>query len=120
CWHSPAMSLRAHWTSVIWYCQPRANRNHFLAATLRLTTFSLKCDNFTDAWRITPDDKLKPIQMHYDPERSGKSAIIVFSNLSRTGSWETSYWDFFRDGTFAVIGRHEDGKIRPTQFEFRS
>ena len=50
----------------------------------------------------------------------GKSAIIVFSNLSRTGSWETSYWDFFRDGTFALIGRHEDGKIRPTRFEFWS
>jgi hypothetical protein len=85
-----------------------------------MTTFSLKCDNITDAWRIIPDDKLKPVQMHYDPERSGKSAIIVFSNLSRTGSWETSYWDFFRDSTFAVIGRHEDGKIKPTRFEFRS
>jgi S1-C subfamily serine protease len=85
-----------------------------------ITTFSLRCDNITDAWRIVPDDKLKPIQMHYDPERSGKSAIIVFSDVRRTGSWETSYWDFFRDSTFAVIGRHEDGKIKPTRFEFRS
>jgi CRISPR/Cas system Type II protein with McrA/HNH and RuvC-like nuclease domain len=25
---------------------------------------------------------------------------------------------FFRDRTFAMIGRHDDGKLRPTRFEF--
>jgi len=43
-----------------------------------MTTFSLKCDNITDAWRITPDDKLKPIQMHYDPERSASPQLSFF------------------------------------------
>jgi S1-C subfamily serine protease len=80
-------------------------------------TFSLKCDNVVDAWELFPDDNSKPLQFHFDPDRSGKSSIIVLSNVT-TGKWETSYWDFFRDGTFAVIGRHEDGKIRPTRFEF--
>jgi S1-C subfamily serine protease len=83
-------------------------------------TFSLRCDNIADAWEVIPDDKSKAVHRHYDPDRSGKAAIVVFSDLPRTGKWETSHWDFFRDGTFAVIGRHEDGKIRPTRFEFRS
>jgi Trypsin len=83
-------------------------------------TFSLRCDNIVDAWEVIPDDKSKAVHRHYDPARSGKAAIVVFSDPPRTGKWETSYWDFFRDGTFAVIGRHEDGKIRPTRFEFRS
>jgi S1-C subfamily serine protease len=82
-----------------------------------LKTFSLKCDNVVDAWELFPDDKSKPLQFHFDPDRSGKSSIIVRSEVT-SGKWETSYWDFFRDRTFAVIGRHEDGKIRPTRFEF--
>jgi hypothetical protein len=80
-------------------------------------TFSLKCDNVVDAWELFPDDKSNPLQFHFDPDRSGKSSIIVRSNVT-TGKWETSYWDFFRDRTFAVIGRHDDGKLRPTRFEF--
>jgi hypothetical protein len=82
-----------------------------------LKTFSLKCDDYVDAWEIFPDDKTKPTQFHFDPDRTGKSSIVVLTN-PESGKWETSYWDFFRDRTFAVIGRHEDGQIRPTRFEF--
>jgi S1-C subfamily serine protease len=82
-----------------------------------LKTFSLRCDSVVDAWLYMPDDKSKPSQFHFDPDRTGKSSIVVHSNPN-TGKWETSYWDFFHDRTFAVIGRHEDGKITPTRFEF--
>jgi S1-C subfamily serine protease len=82
-----------------------------------LKTFSSKCDGIADAWEIFPDDKSKSVQLHVDPYRVGKSSIIVLSNAI-TEKWETSYWDFFRDQTFAVIGRHEDGNIKPTRFEF--
>jgi S1-C subfamily serine protease len=82
-----------------------------------LKTFSLKCDRVADAWEVFPDDKSKPTQFHFDPNRRGKSSIVVFSDPA-TGKWETSYWDFFQDQSFAVIGRHEDGKLRPTRFEF--
>jgi hypothetical protein len=82
-----------------------------------LKTFSLRCDGVADAWEVLPDDKSKPAQFHFDPDRAGKSSIVVLSSVS-TGKWETSYWDFFRDRTFAVIGHHDDGKLRPTRFEF--
>ena len=82
-----------------------------------LKMYSLRCDQIADAWEVFPDDKSKPIQFHFDPDRKGKSSIVVLSNPT-TGKWETSYWDFFRDQTYAVIGRHEDGKLRPTRFEF--
>jgi hypothetical protein len=82
-----------------------------------LRTFSLKCDNQIDAWEIFPDDKSKPVEFHLDPDRRGKSSIVVFSN-PQSHRWELSLWDFFRDQTFAVIGRHDDGKIQPTRFEF--
>ena len=83
----------------------------------RVKAYSLKCDDVVDAWQFFPDDKSKPMQAHFDPDRTGKSSIIVQSNIV-TGKWETSYWDFFRDRTFAVIGRHDDGKLKPTRFEF--
>jgi hypothetical protein len=82
-----------------------------------LRVFSLRCDNVADAWYVTPDDRTKPIRFIFDPERSGKSSIIVLSN-PKTGKWETSLWDLFRDNTYAVIGRHDDGQLRPTRFEF--
>jgi hypothetical protein len=82
-----------------------------------LKAYSLKCDQVADAWEVFPDDKSKPIQFHFDPNRRGKSSIVVFSDPA-TGKWETSYWDFFQDQSFAVIGHHEDGKLRPTRFEF--
>jgi S1-C subfamily serine protease len=82
-----------------------------------LKTFSSRCDGIVDAWEIFPDDKSKATQLHYDVERSGKSTIVVLSNAA-TGKWETSLWDFFRDETFAVVGHHDDGKIKPTRFEF--
>ena len=82
-----------------------------------LRTFSLRCDDIVDAWQIAPDDKSKPVQLHFDPDRIGKSSIVVFSNVA-TGKWESSYWDFFRDQTFAVIGHHDDGTLKPTRFEF--
>jgi hypothetical protein len=56
-------------------------------------------------------------KFHLDPDRSGKGSIVVFSN-PQTHKWELSLWDFFRDQTFAIIGRHDDGKIQPTRFEF--
>jgi hypothetical protein len=83
-----------------------------------LRTFSLKCDNQTDAWEIFPDDTSKPVEFHLDPDRSGKSSIVVFSN-PQTHKWELSFWDFFRDQTFAVVGHHDNGNIKPTRFEFR-
>jgi hypothetical protein len=82
-----------------------------------LKTFSLRCDNKVDAWQVTPDDKSKPVQFHFDPDRTGRSSIVIFSSSTRD-KWEMSYWDFFRDQTFAVIGRHSDGKMQPTRFEF--
>jgi Trypsin-like peptidase domain len=82
-----------------------------------LKTYSLRCDQVADAWEVIPDDKSRQIQFHFDPDRKGTSSIIVLSN-AMTGKWEISYWDFFEDRTFAVIGRHEDGKLRPTRFEF--
>jgi Trypsin len=83
----------------------------------KLRVFSLRCDNVADAWYVTPDDKAKPVRFIFDPERSGKISIIVLSN-PKTGKWETSLWDLFRDDTYAVIGRHDDGQLRPTRFEF--
>jgi S1-C subfamily serine protease len=82
-----------------------------------LKTFSSMCDGVADAWEIFPDDKSKPVQLHIDPNRSGKSSIVILSNAA-TGKWETSFWDFFRDRTFAVVGHHDDGTIKPTRFEF--
>jgi predicted double-glycine peptidase len=43
---------------------------------------------------VFPDDKSKPTQFHFDPNRRGKSSIVVFSDPA-TGKWEASYWDFF-------------------------
>ena len=83
----------------------------------KLQMFSLRCDDQVDAWRISPDDKSKAVQLHFDPDHSGKSSVVVLSNVA-TGKWQSSYWDFFRDQTFAVVGRHEDGKLKPTRFEF--
>jgi hypothetical protein len=60
---------------------------------------------------------LMTVEFHLDPDRSGKSSIVVFSDV-RTGRWETSIWDFFRDETFAVVGHHDDGRIQPTRFVF--
>jgi len=82
-----------------------------------LKILSLMCDNTADAWYVVPDDKTKPTRVIFDPERRGKSSIIVLSN-PKTGKWETSLWDLFRDETYAVIGRHDDGQLRPTRFEF--
>jgi S1-C subfamily serine protease len=82
-----------------------------------LKTFSSKCDGVADAWEIFPDDKSKPVQLHIDRDRLGKSSIVVLSNPT-TGKWKTSFWDFFRDQTFAVVGHHDDGTIKPTRFEF--
>lgn len=83
----------------------------------QVKVYSLRCDNIADAWKIEPDDKTKPIQLHFDPDRVDHSTIIVLSNAERT-KWDVSYWDFFNDKTFAVIGRHESGEITPTRFEF--
>jgi hypothetical protein len=66
---------------------------------------------------VFPDDKSKPIRFVFDPEHSGKASIIVLSN-PKTGKWEISLWDLFRDDTYAVIGHHDDGKLKPTRFEF--
>jgi Trypsin-like peptidase domain len=82
-----------------------------------LKAFSLKCDNQVDAWQFFPDDRSKPVEFHFDPDRTGKSPIVVLSNATRE-KWERSYWDLFRDGTFAVIGWHADGRLKPTRFEF--
>jgi hypothetical protein len=38
---------------------------------------------------LMPDDKSKPSQFHFDPDRTGKSSIVVHSNPN-TGKWETS------------------------------
>jgi S1-C subfamily serine protease len=82
-----------------------------------LKVFSLKCDGQADAWELFPDDKSKPVEFHLDPDRIGKSSIVVFSNPG-TGKWDFSLWDFFRDQSFAVIGRHDGGRIQPSRFEF--
>jgi hypothetical protein len=82
-----------------------------------LKTFSMRCDHRADAWELFPDDKTKPVEYHLDPDRSGRGSIVVFSN-SKTAKWDFSLWDIFRDQTFAVIGRHDDGKIQPTRFEY--
>jgi S1-C subfamily serine protease len=87
------------------------------AGDANLRTFSLRCDDQVDAWQISPDDKSKAVQLHFDPDRAGKSSIVVFSNIT-TGKWQSSYWDFFRDQTFAVVGHHDDGALKPTRFEF--
>ena len=83
----------------------------------RVKLFSSRCDGKADAWQIFPDDKTKPVQLYFDPDRTGKSSVVIVSNAA-TGKWETSLWDFFRDQTFAVTGHHDDGKIQPTRFEF--
>jgi S1-C subfamily serine protease len=82
-----------------------------------LKTFSSRCDGIADAWELFPDDKTKSVQLYFDPERSGKSTVVIVSN-AKNGKWETSLWDFFHDQTFAVVGHHDDGSIKPTRFEF--
>jgi hypothetical protein len=82
-----------------------------------LKTFSSKCDGVADAWEVFPDDKSKPVELYIDRNRSGKSSIVILTN-AKTGKWEKSFWDFFRDETFAVVGHHDDGSIKPSRFEF--
>jgi S1-C subfamily serine protease len=82
-----------------------------------LMIFSIRCDGKPDAWEIFPDDKSKPIEFHLDPDRTGMSSIVVFSNPS-TGKWDTSRWDLYRDRTFAVVGIHDNGSLQPTRFEY--
>jgi hypothetical protein len=82
-----------------------------------LKTFSSRCDGIADAWELFPDDKTKSVQLYFDPEHSGKSTVVIVAN-AKTGKWETSLWDFFHDQTFAVVGHHDDGSIKPTRFEF--
>ena len=82
-----------------------------------LRTYSMRCDLKADAWELMPDDKTKAVELHMDPERSGRDTIVVYSDV-KTGKWSFSLWDFFRDHTYAVLGRHDDGKITPTRFEF--
>jgi len=82
-----------------------------------LKTFSLKCDGHVDAWEIFPDDKSQPVELHIDPDRGGKSSIIVFED-PQTTKWTRSLWDLFRDQTFAVTGYHDDGKLQPSRFEY--
>lgn len=82
-----------------------------------LRTYSMRCDLKADAWELMPDDKTKAVELHMDPERSGRDTIVVYSDV-KTGKWSFSLWDFFRDHTYAVLGRHDDGKITPARFEF--
>ena len=82
-----------------------------------LKTFSSKCDGVADAWEVFPDDKSKPVELYIDRNRTGKSSIVILTN-AKTGKWEKSFWDFFRDETFAVVGHHDDGSIKPSRFEF--
>lgn len=82
-----------------------------------LRTFSMRCDGVVDAWQIIPAAGSEPIQFHLNPERGPKSAIVILSDSSRK-SWSVSYWDYFKDCTFAVTGSHEAGGIHPTKFEF--
>jgi len=82
-----------------------------------LKAFSSRCDGVADCWEIFPDDKSKQTELHLDMERTGRSTIVILSDPS-SGKWQTSYWDLFRDQTFAVIGHHETGTIKPTSFEF--
>jgi S1-C subfamily serine protease len=82
-----------------------------------LKTFSMRCDLKADAWELIPDNKAQAVEFHLDPDRTGKDAIVVYSDV-KTGNWSFSLWDFFRDQTYAVRGRHDDGKISPTRFEF--
>jgi S1-C subfamily serine protease len=84
-------------------------------AALRI--YSMKCDDTPDAWYIRSDDKSKPGKLLLDPERSGKVSVIVLTDV-KTGKWKTSYWDFFRDQTFAILGHHDNGKVKPDRFEF--
>ncbi|WP_375777822.1 S1C family serine protease [Bradyrhizobium sp. ma5] len=82
-----------------------------------LKTFSSRCDGVADAWQVLPDDKSKSVQLHLDVERTGKSSVVVLTNAG-TRKWETSLWDFFKDQSFAVVGHHDTGSIKPTRFEF--
>jgi len=82
-----------------------------------LQTYSMRCDLKADSWKIFPDDKTKAVELHLDPERTGRDTIVIYTD-PKTGKWSFSLWDFFRDHTYAVLGRHEDGKITPTRFEF--
>jgi Trypsin len=82
-----------------------------------MKTFSLACDGKVDSWEIIPDDKSKPVEYELDPDRTGKASIIIVTDPS-TGKWSKSYWDFYRDQSFAVIGWHDNGKVQPTRFEY--
>jgi hypothetical protein len=44
-----------------------------------LRTFSLKCDNQTDAWEIFPDDRSKPVEFHLDPDRNGNDSECLIA-----------------------------------------
>jgi hypothetical protein len=84
-----------------------------------LRTFSSKCDDVSDAWEIFPDDKSKAVELYIDAKRAGKSSIVVYSDPN-TGKWKSSLWDFYQDQSFAVIGYHDDGDIKPSRFAFRN
>jgi S1-C subfamily serine protease len=82
-----------------------------------LQLFSLRCDGKVDAWELFPDDRSKPVEYHVDPDRRGADSIIVYSDPA-SSKWDHSFWDIFRDGTFAVKGYHDDGTVKPTRFEY--
>jgi S1-C subfamily serine protease len=81
-----------------------------------LKLFSSRCDGIADAWENIPDDKYMPVQLYFDPDRSGSGSIIC-SDIARK-KWEGGLWDFFRDQTFAFTAYSNDGSIKPTRFEF--
>lgn len=79
---------------------------------------SLKCDSWADVTFVYPDDTKDPFLALFDTYRRKIPDAIVY-DFERNGQWKISYWDVELDDTFAVIGRHPDGKLKPSSFEKR-
>jgi S1-C subfamily serine protease len=92
-------------------------RNQKNTAFIRL--ISLQCDDKSDIAIVIPDNIAEPIFAQVDLKRSGKPEGIVF-DVQRSGTrWDTSFWDLQLDGTFALKGKHPDGKLMPSSFVSR-
>jgi S1-C subfamily serine protease len=79
---------------------------------------SLKCDGYADITFVYPDDVKDPFLALFDTYRRKIPDAIVY-DFDRNGKWKISYWDVELDDTFAVIGRHPDGQLKPSSFEKR-
>lgn len=87
----------------------KANNGH-------IVQYDTNCDGRIDFSFSVSDDPKVPKQALIDGNFDGKVDIIV-DDLDRDGRWDISYHDVDYDEVIDLIGRHPDGKLKPSRFE---